>query len=120
MMQSISRIGEPHLKHERAHCNRSFARLVFSLRAEFFPFFGTLEFAGRSQDSDAVCYCARVTGRAGVMSMRRKSIRFAIPLKKAMQTLVLKLSDKKQSCDVANDKQALVTFIHPFRCQASI
>jgi hypothetical protein len=30
-MQSISRIREPHLKHERAHRNRSFARLVFWL-----------------------------------------------------------------------------------------
>jgi hypothetical protein len=54
------------------------------------------------------------------MSMRRKSIRFAIPLKKATQPLVLKLSDMKLSRDVANDKQALVTFIHPFRSQAAV
>jgi len=28
-MQSIPKIGEPHLKHERVRCNRSFALLVF-------------------------------------------------------------------------------------------
>jgi len=29
-MQTILRIGEAHLKHERARCNRSFAAFVFS------------------------------------------------------------------------------------------
>jgi hypothetical protein len=67
-MQSISRIGEPHLKHERVRCNRSFARLVFWLTLNSSRnFFGTLLFPGHSQDCDAVCCCARAAGRPGVV-----------------------------------------------------
>jgi hypothetical protein len=47
-----------HLKHERARRNRSFARSVFWLTLNSSRnFFGTLEFAGRRQDCDAVCCC---------------------------------------------------------------
>src|SRR4029453_17827863 len=44
-----------HLKNERARSNRSFARSFFWLKLNYSRnFFGTLEFAGRSQDCDAV------------------------------------------------------------------
>src|SRR5215468_2037597 len=66
-MQSISKIGEPHLKHERARRNPSFAPLVFWLTRDFSPFFGTLDFADRSEDCDIVCRCDRPARLTGVV-----------------------------------------------------
>ena len=54
-----------HLKHERDRCNRSFARLVFWLTVNSSRnFFGTLEFAGRSQDCDVVYCCLALLDEA--------------------------------------------------------
>src|SRR4051794_32169746 len=71
-MPSISRIGEPHLKHERVRCNRSFAGVVFWLTLNSSGF---LEFAGRNPDRDGILLLRSQcwTNRSGFVSEPRRN-----------------------------------------------